>query len=167
MLRLEVINHTATDIHILQRAASIKQKAWPYPMESQLEWIKKNLSINDLHLFLLDEGEDVAYMNLVDISLEVDGINYKGYGIGNVCAAVKGMGYGGKLLSLTNDYLKRQRRVGLLFCMSHVERFYAHYGWKKVNRSKTDIQGLSTEVLVYSFGLPDVNESLIYTGKLF
>lgn len=167
MIKLKVVNHSASDRELLVRAASVKQKAWPYPIESQLEWIRKNLSNDDLHLFLQVDGEDVAYMNLVDIHFHADSMAYHGYGIGNVCAAIKGLGYGGKLLSLTNDFLKMTGRPGLLFCMPHVEKFYNHYGWQKVEREKTIIDGLSQEASVFSYSLPPVSQSLIYNGKLF
>lgn len=167
MIKLKVVDHLASDRELLIKAASVKQQAWPYPMDSQLEWIDKNLTSNDKHAFLQVDGENVAYLNLVDIRFTADGIAQRAYGIGNVCAAKKGMGYGGKLISLTNDYLRTMDRVGLLFCMPHVEPFYLRYGWSTVERGKSYVDGLSADAQVLTFSLPPVTESLIYNGRLF
>jgi len=115
---------------------NIKSKAWPYSFDSQLEWIDNNLKATDIHVLLSSNGEYVAYLNLIDIEIKLDNNIMNGYGIGNVCAAEKGKGYGSKIIESANEYLLSMNRIGLLFCKDHLVDFYKRYGWEIIEPNK-------------------------------
>ena len=167
MTKLMAIRHADASDEIISNVIATKSQAWSYPYESQQVWIANNLSDNDLHVFLYEDEKIEAYLNLIDITPVVNGIPIKAYGIGNVCSCTKRMGYGNKLMKLTNDYLKMVQRAGLLFCHEHVEPFYAKCGWTKIGNHLCRISGLTPEIKVYAYLLPHSIESLLYDGKLF
>ena len=86
---LKLIKHSEATCEDISQVIAVKQKAWPYPLESQKKWIEENLSPEDIHVFLVVDGEYAAYMNLVKILVCINDQIYDGYGIGNVCARMK------------------------------------------------------------------------------
>ncbi len=167
MFKLRIIRHSEASKEDIANVIKLKSIAWPYPFDSQEEWISKNIKEDDLHVFLQTDDVNEAYMNLVDISLEINGVSTKSYGIGNVCTKTKGMGYGNKLMTLVNDYLKMVNRPGLLFCHEFVEPFYVKCGWKKIEREICFINGLTPEIFIYGYNLPPTLISLKYGERLF
>lgn len=167
MFAIQIVNHKNINSAVLERIISLKQKAWPYPKDSQMGWIRDNLRDGDLHVILLHDGEDVAYLNLCDVHCEINGVEKQCMGIGNVCSAVKGMGYGNRLMTMTNEWLKSNEKIGLLFCHSHVELFYAKCGWNKLDENIYDIEGVTPEILVYIYNASNPVLSLKYKDRLF
>lgn len=165
---LSIIRHKDADASILERVIAIKQKAWPYPIESQMTWIQSNLSDDDLHVILTHEGKDVAYMNLVIITFTVNNnTEYMAYGIGNVCAAIKGEGYGGELMRRVNAYLREKRHCGLLFCKEGLVPFYKLYDWKEVNHNACKEPTLTEGIHIMTYLAPEEILDFKYKGKLF
>lgn len=54
-------------------AISLKSVAWPYPKESQIQWMRENLKPEDLHVFLMQDGTDVAYLNIAILYATING----------------------------------------------------------------------------------------------
>lgn len=164
---LKLIKHAEATSEDISQVIAIKQKAWPYPLESQKKWIEENLSPEDIHVFLVVDGENAAYMNLVKILVDVNDQVYDGYGIGNVCASIKGRGYGNKMVRLTNNYLVEVNKPGLLFCHTPLIRFYSGCNWALLPPEKCIEPVLEDEIHVMTFNVPVKIESLNYQGKLF
>lgn len=167
MYALEMIKHSEASPAVIERVIALKQKAWPYPKESQVNWIDENLSPEDIHVFLVAEGEYAAYMNLVKIQVCINDQIYEGYGIGNVCASIKGRGYGNKLVRLTNDYLVEKNKLGLLFCHTPLIRFYSGCDWVLLSSEKCVEPVLENEIHAMVYNSPSIINSLKYQGKLF
>ena len=167
MFTNQIIRHKDADASFLDRVIALKQSAWPYPKESQMAWVHENLKEDDLHVILMLEDKDVAYLNLCDVRCEINGVETQCKGIGNVCAAVKGMGYGNKLMELTNTWLKTNNYVGLLFCHHYVESFYSRCGWMKIDNSISDISGITPEILTYAYNIQKPILSISYRDRLF
>ena len=167
MFTNQIIRHKDADSSILDRVIALKQSAWPYPKESQLAWMQTNLKDNDLHVILMQDGNDVAYLNLCVIHCKINGEELQCWGIGNVCSAVKGMGYGKGLMTITNNWLKLNNQIGLLFCHSHVERFYSKSGWLKLEKEVCKISGITPEVHTYIYNNRKPIHSIIYKDRLF
>lgn len=164
---LRLIKHSeATSEDILQVIA-VKQKAWPYPLDSQKKWIEDNLSPQDIHVFLVADGNNAAYMNLVKIQVCINDQIYNGYGIGNVCASIKGCGFGNKLVRLTNNYLVEVNKPGLLFCHTPLIRFYSSCNWELLPSNKCIEPVLEEEIHAMTFNAPTTINSLKYIGKFF
>lgn len=100
-----------------------------------------NQTLEDLHLILHDDNEDLAYLDLCPVKATVDVEETEFVGIGNVCTKVYGLGYGGILIKEINAFFENNYKYGLLFCRENVVRFYANYGWKELQKYKTFIDG--------------------------
>lgn len=98
MYSIETVKHHDANISILGRAIAMKQVAWPYPKDSQLTWMQNNLQPDDVHVFLQEGGQDVAYLNIARVTAIINGGGTKCAGIGNVCTRQLG-GYSKLLIT--------------------------------------------------------------------
>lgn len=166
-MELEIIKHCDISHEDLLRVINIKNAAWPYPIESQMIWIKENQNLEDLHIILKERNNDYAYMNLCAVTAVVDGIETSFMGIGNVCSKTKGLGHGGHLVSLVNKYLEDNNLKGMLFCKEHVMHFYAHYNWQIIPSEAVTIAGEKYDgVYTMTFNAP-AYKKIIYSDRLF
>jgi len=92
MYSLYTVKHSEATPLDLDRAISLKSVAWPYPKESQIQWMRENLKPEDLHVFLMQYGTDVAYLNIAMVYVTINGTLTLCAGIGNVCSSRKGGG---------------------------------------------------------------------------
>ena len=102
MFHIKLIVHKEITEDELNEVSRIKSAQWHYSYEEQLQWIKKNIKDTDIHVLLSLDGRNIAYLNLIDIELFVEGVAVKGFGIGNVCAIQKGKGFGFVLMKEVN-----------------------------------------------------------------
>jgi predicted GNAT family N-acyltransferase len=166
-MELEIIKHRDILFRDLLRAIAVKSVAWPHPLESQVRWIVDNIDDNDEHVFLKNGSQDFAYMNLVSVIFTANDTDYMAYGIGNVCAAEKGQGYGRELMKRVNEYLKEKKRCGLLFCRDALVPFYELFGWEEVKRETCCAPKFADGVHVMTYLAPTEIHNFQYTGKLF
>lgn len=166
-MELEVIKHKDILFKDLRRAIDVKSVAWPFPLESQVKWIAENIDDEDEHVFLKDDSKDLAYMNLVKITFMANNTEYMAFGIGNVCTAIKGKGYGGELMRQVNAYLREKRYCGLLFCKDGLVPFYKLYGWEEVKHDVCEEPVLAEGVHVMTYLAPEKITSFKYQGKEF
>jgi len=167
MPKLTLIPHALLKKAELDRIVQIKSLAWPYTYKKQVEWIKSNLKASDIHV-LLQEGEELmAYLNLVDIEVLIDDAPRNAYGIGNVCARVKGQGAGSSLVTGTNAYLLEMNTPGLLFCKRGLVDFYASNSWCVVASERLTLAFNNEKTETMIFNGPDHFQKLEYVGKAF
>lgn len=167
MFRLKVLTHGDVKKSELDDIIRIKSVAWPYSYNSQKKWINDNLCDEDLHLILMLDNRGVAYLNLINITVEINNETYISYGVGNVCSCIQGCGYGQGLLTLVNKFIIESNRVGLLFCKSNLVDFYKKYKWEIVDKNI-----INTKINIYGFDLmvfnsPKVLHNLTYNERLF
>lgn len=167
MFDVRYIPHSQITPDILDEIIGVKTIAWPFSYESQSEWIKNNLSDSDVHVILLIDKKIFAYLNLIEIDIEIDSTSSSGYGVGNVCAAERGKGWGGKLLSSVNTYLTDNNRVGMLFCKKELINFYSSSDWKLINHSDHFFSDLDEKTYVLLYNVPENFKKLQYFGKSF
>ena len=135
MAELEIIKHDDILFRDLLRAVTVKNAAWPHPVDSQLKWMIENMQPEDLHLFLKENGEDLAYMTISPVTASVNGVDTPFMGIGCVCSAKHGVGLGKQLMEGVNKWLKDNNHKGLLFCKIELVQFYKKYGWVLIDPS--------------------------------
>ena len=146
---------------------SVKSVAWPYTYEMQLKWINENLNASDLHLLLQEDSKTVAYLNLINIEIEINDINFKSFGIGNVCSAEKGKAYGNELMILTNQYIKENQKTAILFCKPELVCFYEKYDWLTIEKDKLKLAFDNRNIVTMGFNI-DCNLQLFkYSGNTF
>lgn len=139
MFRVAFISHGEVSDKQLAEIIELKSKAWDYSFDRQLKWINSNLKKTDIHVILSLNKNKIAYLNLIEIKIKIDGKLMDGYGIGNVCTRERGNGWGQKIMTYTNQYLSQKNRIGLLFCKKLLVNFYSLNNWEQINKSKLEL----------------------------
>ena len=165
-MELQTIRHSDILFRDVLRAISVKSVAWPHPIESQVKWIIDNMKPDDIHVFLREEGKDVAYMSLSPVKGILNGNETAFLGIGCVCSAVKGMGYGNRLMQEVNCYLEKNNAKGLLFCREGVIRFYQKNNWRLIPQDQLQLNILHEGVFTMVYNCDQV-KSLVYMDREF
>jgi len=161
------IKHDSLSADALLNICSIKSIAWPYSIDSQIEWIKKEIHSNDLHVMQYINNKLSAYMNLIAIEIIIDSERQFAFGIGNVCASEKGKGYGSVLMDNVGKYLVKNKKAGLLFCKSSLVKFYNTHGWKLLDKQTVHLEFDNKNIETMVYNIP-VDYSLIeYMGNAF
>lgn len=134
----KILKHEELTNSYKKQIVMLKDQHWKYGMQSQLNWIDKNIQLGDLHIV----GERwnnkshciCAYLNLVRVNVRFDEKNYEYIGIGNVCIDKKyeHRGYGIKLLNQVNTYLIETGKQGILLCKDSLVPFYKKCGWEMI-----------------------------------
>ena len=166
MFQVKLIKHQNTTAQDIKEIIDLKSKQWDFSLDSQLQWIKKNIKNSDFHMLLMLDNKNVAYLNLIDIDLIVNGISKKGLGVGNVCAIEKGKGYGFELMKEANRTISNLNKIGLLFCKESLLKFYSSLAWKELKQGQYRINCEDSNVIVLNI---DICEGIVidYEGVLF
>lgn len=149
MYSIYTVRHGDATHMDLERAIALKSVAWPYPKESQIQWMKDNLIPEDIHVFLQEDGEDVAYLNIAMVQVIINGASIACAGIGNVCSSRTGGGR--NLMILTNAFISELNIPGILFCRDKLVSFYKKYNWELLKHEQVTLnhleEGINTMVL--------------------
>ena len=164
MYGIYTVKHSDISNVDLERAIALKSVAWPYPKESQMQWMRDNLKPDDIHVFLQEDGEDVAYLNLVMVQATINGSLTTCVGIGNVCSIRKGSGK--ELMFRVNDFIVELNMPGILFCKDNLVGFYNKYNWKLLNSKLDILNNLGTGVNTMIFNL-EKNSFVAYKDRIF
>ena len=169
MCNLKIIKHNTILFSDLLKIISIKSKAWPYSLDKQLMWIVEHMQDDDLHLVLTENGKYVAYMDMVNVNLNIGDKIVGVYGIGNVCSELPGKGYGSKLMDQAGNYLIKCNKVGLLFCHIPLINFYQRFGWQLVPLKNIESVICGEEIRAMVFNIHSLwkSEILSYTDRVF
>lgn len=161
------VKHIDLSRNDLLSICHIKSLAWHYSVESQIEWINKNINPNDLHVMLWGNNKLLAYMSLTVIEVIIDGVKKSALGLGSVCSLEKGKGYGSILMNNVNNYLFTDKKIGLLFCKKELTKFYSMNHWKLIDKEiiNLSVNNADIEAMIYNVSY---DFSVIgYSGKLF
>lgn len=167
MYNILYIQHSKVTNSILEEIVKVKTVAWDYSFKEHYEWININLKSSDIHVLLYHEKTLLAYLNLIDIEVKVDGIDLMGYGVGNVCAIEKGKGWGKELIRRVNKYLSETNKIGLLFCKEKLKKFYSENDWKLLDKDKAKISKIISDESVFVFNIASNYSNLQYDGIFF
>lgn len=166
MYSLQTIKHSEADSETLNRVIAIKQVAWPYPVDSQLRWMRDNLRDDDVHAFLQEDGRDVAYLNIAWVSACINGVNVRCAGVGNVCSKFTGGGYGKSLIIKTEEYFARNNLIGILFCKNALVGFYEKYNWKLIDSKRVTLPHVLEGINTMVFNIDNV-DTIEYRDRNF
>ncbi len=166
MPEFEIIRHNDILFRDLLRVITVKNVAWPHPVESQVKWIIDNMQPDDMHVFLKRNGEDKAYMTLSPVSATVDGGETPFMGVGCVCASARGVGFGSLLIRYVNKWLVDHNHKGLLFCKKELIYFYMKNGWSVIEPTSVFLDTPHDGVCTMSYNCGDIKR-LEYSDRLF
>jgi len=126
-----------------------------------------NLKDSDIHVLLSLDNTFVGYLNLIQIEMIINNKPINGLGVGNVCTTIRGNGWGTELILLTNNYFRKYRKTGLLFCRDRLLNFYGLCHWKKINNSLLRVSFNNAGIVTMYFNHPGTVRLLEFTGKIF
>lgn len=166
MFHIKMINHQDITKQELNEIIAVKSTQWHHNYDQQLKWIDENIKETDIHVLLLSNNINVAYLNLIDIDLVVNDIPKKSLGVGNVCAIEKGKGYGFELMKEVNKIISDLNKIGILFCKVALLNYYSSLNWKELKQNQYRIDCGNSKVMVFNI---DIGEKTIidYDGILF
>ena len=164
MYSIYTVKHSEATSLDLDRAIYMKSVAWPYPKESQIQWMRENLQPEDFHVFLMQDGTDVAYLNIAMVYATINGTPTLCAGIGNVCSSRKG---GGKnLMSLTNNLIIDLNVPGILFCRDKLVSFYDKFNWSLLKSEQVILNHLGEGINTMVYNLK-TDSTIIYDDRNF
>ncbi|MFA5300554.1 MAG: hypothetical protein WC389_20395 [Lutibacter sp.] len=167
MFDILFIRHDKLTQVLLDEIIKVKSTAWPYNYKEQCEWIKDNLKNSDIHVLLLDGKKVLAYLNLIEIEVNVDSVELDGFGVGNVCAIEKGKGWGKELITHVNKYLSENDKVGLLFCKDKLVKFYRENEWKITCNDQLILSNITSEVNTFVYNISKEFKQIEFNGIIF
>jgi hypothetical protein len=135
-MRFEYIKNSEIKEEQLLKVIKIKNIHWNYSLEEHINWINRNLNSGDFHILMFEGNILVAYLNLVEVKIVVDGEKHVFFGIGNVCSSEKGKGYGGLLLKEIGRFILKNNKIGILLCKDSLIDFYLKNNWKLLEKNK-------------------------------
>ena len=121
---------------------------------------------DDMHVFLKENSEDKAYMTLSPVTAPMNGVETPFMGVGCVCSAHPGEGYGHLLITSVNKWIEDRNYNGLLFCKKELIKFYMQYGWKIVATENVFFNTPHTGVFTMTYNCGDINR-IDYSDRLF
>lgn len=165
MFNIKIVRHADLQKNQIDKIIALKNIFWKYPYESQIAWLNNNLQPSDLHLMIFDNENLVAYLNMVHIKLLLNDVTCAAFGVGNVCTAQPGKGYGRVLMNKLNNYILEYNSIGALFCQQDLAHFYKKFNWQKMENHICQIENQTVPMMIFNYNLPIVNVK--YDGKLF
>ncbi len=138
--------------------AELKNQHWSYGIESQLNWMSKNVHAEDSHLLGVDRSGTLrAYLTLVRIKVDYGEEENDAVGIGGVCVdkSVEHIGLGKQLVATANAYIESKTKIGLLLCKDGLVEFYKKCKWITVDCETAYVGGQSFDniIMTYPFDL--------------
>lgn len=150
----------------LEDICNIKSKRWHYTQDQCKSWIEENLEEDDYHLCIYIKNNIVAYMNFVFIEAKVNDSIIPFVGIGNVCTAESGNGYGDLLMKEVHKIIVEKNWQGILFCKDALVPYYEKYNWELVDLNCITSEEIKKHnTMLYNLGKPIA--SIEYTGRMF
>ena len=122
-----------SDIEVSNLIA-LKQQYWNYSDDEQKEWLITNIRQDDNHLLIYRGGVLIAYLNAVNVEVNINQSMHRMLGIGNVCVDKNEThtGVGGILITCINSFIKKSNTPGILLCREKLIPFYKAYNWSEV-----------------------------------
>ena len=167
MSRIEVIKQSDLSDSDLKTIIELKQCAWDYDFEKQEAWINDNLSADDFHVVMFQDADAIAYLNLININIDINDCTYSALGIGNVCSKVKGKGHGKLLMSLVNQYIETKNCIGVLLCKHPLVSFYEKVNWRLINQVEISSKINMNDINMMFYNLDLDIDRIKYQGRNF
>ena len=134
-MQFKFCKHSQIGQQELEKIVDLKKSHWIYSSEEHLDWIRRNIKAEDIHVLMFEKEKLVAYLNLINIEVIINNTVQPFIGIGNVCSSEKGKRYGSILIEEVNQYLVQQKKYGMLLCKDILVDFYKKFRWVLLDTS--------------------------------
>lgn len=91
MMELNVLMKKTVELSYdeMNSLIALKQQHWGYTDEQQRRWFSENIMADDYHLQIYGGGVLLAYLNAVNVDVDINQTLHRMLGIGNVCVDKK------------------------------------------------------------------------------
>lgn len=124
---------------------ALKQQYWNYSIDEQKKWFGKNIIADDYHVLIYRGGGGglCAYLNAVNVEIDINYSQHRMMGIGNVCVDEKHTheGIGGILMACINSFIRQSSSCGILLCKEKLIPFYESSNWQVLSPQQVTISG--------------------------
>ena len=129
-----LINNAELTEEQLYNIANIKSQHWPHPIDSQIEWMRKNYNCLDTHIILMDGAIAIGYVAIVGLNVVANEKGINSLGISCLCVDQRyhSHGYGSLMMERALKFADDNKRSICLLCKEKLVGFYNKCGYKKV-----------------------------------
>lgn len=142
---------------------TLKQQYWGYSIKEQKSWLADNIFPDDNHLLIYRGGVLLAYLNAINVDVNINKSLHRMLGIGNVCVD-KGnahAGVGSILMACINAFIKKTDSAGILLCKEKLNGFYEASNWEKIVPEEVVV---STQPFHHNVMIYDPGKTINVTG---
>jgi hypothetical protein len=146
----------------IKKVCILKDTQWKFGLKSQLEWFKKNIKLNDVHILLKRDNNLIGYTLLrkrtyiiksnlqKSLKFRERECVYWYFDTHIVKKNYRGMGYNRILMKASEKVIKNY--LGLLICSSNLINYYKKFQWKliKLNLFKIIDHPFSTNAMLFN-----------------
>lgn len=129
----KIVKHSLLSDSAIHKIIGLKKQYWNYSLKSHKNWLNENINKDEYHIWIENEnGNILAYLNLVFVEIKLDMKIEEYVGIGNVCTnkRVSGEGFGLLLMHVCNFFINSQNKKAVLLCKNSLVKFYKKSGWE-------------------------------------
>jgi len=148
-MKWRIVNHNSISREDLLMISKLKDQHWSFGIDSQVDWIKKNIKDGDVHLIgeetVSERGIAIrAYATLTHLQVSIDNENHTGIGIGSVCVdkELLHQGLGKELILEANKYINNCKCLGVLLCKDYLVAFYKKCNWNLLKYNVAEVGGI-------------------------
>ncbi len=152
----------------LEKIIIFKNKEWKFGKISQMNWIKKNLKNNDVHVTLKYKNKLIGYTMLRNrILTNKNKLRKRFYFFDTHLIDLK---FRKKLINkklpsnvLMNNilsYIKKNKKIAFLLCKKKLVNYYRFHGWKVMSQQKYKINN-NKKLVLMSFGKINIKNIIL------
>ena len=140
-LKTKIIKNKNINLIELKKIIKLKKSEWKYNYSSQIKWIKSFLKPNDVHFLLIKNNKLIGY-NLLRKRIIFDNVKHTHkndffyFDTFIIDKKYRKKGYARYFINKINNFILKDKKLGLLLCKKIHINFYKKYKWKKVIKKK-------------------------------
>lgn len=161
-----LVRHSDISEELLEEIYQLKAIRWNYNANQQKVWIQKNIFPADHHVIIIKNNRIIAYTNLVNVNVNINGTKENVKGVGNVCTSESGLGFGNVLMKMVNQIILEDKSKGLLMCRDYLIPYYEKFSWKLINKDRIR-SNVFSDINMMSFNIDIDVLSLDYNDRNF
>lgn len=131
-IAIEVLGADQLDEPLMCAISELKALYWPYPVDSQLAWLKARAADRDLHVIARNRHAVMGYLRIPRRAADVDHVPGRICGVSTVVVhpGWREMGIARRLLRASIDVFE-DGAVGLLQCRRNIRHLYEQADWRE------------------------------------
>jgi len=127
----------------LNEICKLKNSFWNFGLIESKRWFIQNIKKDDFHILLFDKKKLIGYIALRDRFFVKKKKLYKYYLFDTLIIKKKyrKLNLSKVLMKSCNSFLRKKKKPAFLICKSQLVEFYENFEWKKIFKSKFNIEG--------------------------